>query len=97
MLLHHAPTAQVPNDHQAGGDGDPHVQSGSCAIIELRRRLNQFQASAHRSLGIFLVCLRIAEIGEYAVAHISRDETPGFRDDLGATALIGADDLSQRS
>jgi hypothetical protein len=71
------------------------VQSGSCAIIKCRHRLDQFQASAHCSLGIFLVCLRIAEIGEYAVAHVSRDKTAGFRDDLGATALIGADDLPQ--
>ena len=52
-------------------------------------------ARTHRALGIVLVCVRIAEIGKYAVAQVSGDETAVFDDDLRATSMISVDDLPQ--
>jgi hypothetical protein len=42
-----------------------------------------------------LVGLRIAEIGENAIAHVLGDKTAIPLDRFGAAAVIGADDASQ--
>src|SRR6516165_11033138 len=46
-------------------------------------------------LGIMLVGLGIAEIGEHAVTHVLGHETTGLGDYLGAPSVISADDLPQ--
>ena len=42
--------------------------------IELRHRFDQGEPGTHRALGVVLVRLRIAEIGQHAVAHVLGDE-----------------------
>ena len=95
VVLRRVPADEIADDHQASGDADPQVQRWRLAYIELRHGFDQRQPRAHRPLGIVLMGLRIAEIGEHAVAHIFGDETTGLGDDLGATSVIGADDLLQ--
>jgi hypothetical protein len=46
-------------------------------------------------LGVMLVGQRIAEIGQHPVAHVLRDEPTGLADEIGAAAVIRADDLAQ--
>ncbi len=47
-------------------------------------RLDQLQPGAHRPLGIVLVRLRPAEVGEHAVAHVLGDVAVEAADHLGA-------------
>ena len=46
-------------------------------------------------LGVMLVGQRIAEIGEHPVAPVLRDEPAGLSNEIGAAAVIRADDLAQ--
>ncbi len=56
-------------------------------------RLDQLQASPHRPLGLVLVRLRPAEIGEHAITHVLGDMPAPALDHLGAGGLIGPDHL----
>ena len=47
-----------------------------------------------RPLGLVLVRLRPAEIGEHAIAHVFGDVPAPALDHLGAALLIGADDAT---
>jgi hypothetical protein len=47
------------------------------------------------TLGVVFARLRIAEIGEYAVSHVLRDETAVPSDQLRATSVIRSDDRTQ--
>ena len=92
-----APCADQIADHdQAGGDADPHLQrrrrpASSFATASIKR-----QPGPHRALGVVLMRLRIAEIGEHAVAHVLGDEPAERAATISATAaVIGADDLAQ--
>ena len=55
---------------------------------------DQLQPCAHGSLGVVLMCLRIAEIDEHAVAHVFRDEATEATHGLGDAFLIGRNDLA---
>ena len=58
---------------------------------EFRRRLDDGNPGSNGALGIVLVRLGIAEIGEHAVAHILRDKPAIALDQLGAATMIRAD------
>ncbi len=66
---------EVADHDQPGRDADPHVQRRAGRGDELRRRLDDGEPGLHGALGVMLVRLRIAEIGEHAVAHVFGDET----------------------
>ena len=69
--------------------------SGSPAgVSSPRQRLDQREPGPDRPLGLVLVRLRPAEIGEHAVAHVLGDVTRPALDHLGAAFLIGADHLA---
>src|SRR5262252_3090770 len=69
---------------------------GSPAVgVEPGHRLDQRQPGPNRPLGVVLVGPRIAEIGEYPVAHVLGDKTAGALDDRGNAAVVGADDRAQ--
>ena len=74
-LLRLARSDQVADDDQPGRDADPHVQRRAGRGDELRRCLDDREPGLHGALGVVLVRLRIAEIGEHAVAHVFGDET----------------------
>ena len=64
-----------PDDDQPGRDADPHVQGRTRRGDEFRRGLDDGEPGLHGALGVVLVGLGIAEIGEHAVAHVFGDET----------------------
>ena len=66
---------QVADDDQPGRDPDPHVQRRAGRGDEFRRCLDDGEPGLHGALGVMFVGLRIAEIGEHAVAHVFGDET----------------------
>ena len=57
--------------------------------------LGEREAGAHRTLGIFLMRLRIAEIAQHAVAHIFGDKAAQTGDLLSDRRMVGADHLAQ--
>lgn len=62
---------------------------------ELRHSFYDRQSCLHGVLGIMFVGLGIAEIRQDAVAHVFGDQTTVALNQRRATAMIGADDLSQ--
>ena len=63
--------------------------------IEAPDSVDQAQPRPDRPLGIVLMRSRVAQIGQYAVAHVLGDETIEPGDDLGDDAIIGGDDFAQ--
>jgi len=55
---------------------------------------DQLQPCTHGSLGVILVCLRVAEIDQNAVAHELRDETAEAAHRLSDAFLIGRNDFA---
>ena len=53
------------------------------------------RARPNRPLGIILMCSWIAEINDYALAHVLADKAVEPADDVGNGAMIGGDDLVQ--
>ena len=95
LFLRCALADQIADDHQPGGDADPHLQWRRRDGVEPGHLLDQLQPGAHRALGIVLVGPRIAEIGEHAVAHVLGDKPAAAPDHLGNAAVIGADHRAQ--
>jgi hypothetical protein len=60
---------------------------GSAPRLQTTHSLDEREAGAHGLLGIVLVRLRITEIGERAVAHISRHDSLIAADYLGYAAM----------
>src|SRR5262249_61616751 len=71
VFLRQTLAEQSPDHHQTSGNANSHLQSHPRAITELRHGTDQCQPCAHRALGVVLVRLRIAEIDQHTVAHIS--------------------------
>ena len=65
------------------------------AALQPADAVDKCQAGPHRLLGIMLLRLRIAEIGEDAVAHILGDIAPEPGDHLGDGGVIGPEHLAQ--
>jgi hypothetical protein len=95
LLLCCALAKEVTYDHQTRGNANPNLERHSSTIIELPDSFDQRQSRAHSPLGILLMGLGVAKIGQDAVSHVLGDETTGLGDDLGAAAVVGADDGSQ--
>ena len=73
-LLRLSRPQKIADDHNPRRDPDPHMQRRSRGRLQLRRGLDDREPGAHRALRVMLVRLRIAEIGEHAVAHVFGDE-----------------------
>jgi hypothetical protein len=80
-------------DDQTGGDPDPHVQR--FGLLELRHALDHRQPASYRALGVVLVGLRISEIDQNSVAHVTRDKAAKPFDRLGDATMIGAKNPAQ--
>ena len=95
MFLGGALTEQITDDDEAGGDADAHLQRGRLARIELGHGFHQGEAGAHRLFCVLLMRLRVTEIGQHAVTEILGNKAAAAGDCLGATAVIGANDVAQ--
>ena len=75
---------------------DPGLQPASSAWgLQPSHVFDQLQPGAHRALGVVLVRLRPAEIGQHAVAQVLGDMAVEAADHLRAGRLIGAHDRAQ--
>ena len=84
---------EVPHDHKTAGDADPCAERLAGRRGQLADRLRDRQARPHGALGLVLMRLRPAEIGEHAVAHELGDVTPETGDLARHGVLVGAQDL----
>src|SRR5262249_9819021 len=94
-LLSFARADQVAYHNEPRRDADPYLQGHTGRRREPRYCLDEGETGADGSLGVMLVCMRIAEIREHAVAHVLRDKAAIPVDHLRAAAMIGTDDSTQ--
>ena len=96
-LLASRTAAQEVADHRdAGRDADPDPErSTGHGRAQLAHRRHDIEAGADRPLGLVLVGLRPAEVGQHAVAHVLGDETAFLFDRPCDTGVEGADQLAQ--
>ena len=57
--------------------------------------LDQGQASAYCSLGVMLMGLWVAEIDQYAIAHVPSDKAVEAADRLGDAIVVRAQNVAQ--
>jgi hypothetical protein len=77
---------EVPHDHKTAGDAGPCAERLAGRRGQLADHLGNCQASPHGTLGLVLVRLRPAEIGQHAIAHELGDVTL-VTGDLARTAF----------
>ena len=95
LFLGGALTEQITDDYKARGDPDTYPQRGRLARIELGHGFDQGETRAHRLFSVLLMRLRVTEISQHAITEILSNKTARAGDHLGATAVIGADDVAQ--
>src|SRR5215472_16363129 len=94
LLLGRSCADQIADDHQSGGDA--YARLGLDGFdIEASHSIDDTQACSDRALGIVLMRMRVAQIDQYAVAHILGDKPVEGSDDIGNRAVKGGDDLAQ--
>ena len=93
LLLGAALADQVARHDLAGRDADARRERHREA--EAADRVDEVEPGPDRALGIVLVRLRIAEIGQHAVAQKLGDVALEALDHPGAAVLVGAHDLAQ--
>jgi len=93
LLLGGTAADQIADHDKPGRNADTHLQGRAGYGRELRHRLNQRKPGKHGAFGVMLVGLGIAEIGQHTVPHVLGDETAGSGDEIGAAAVVRADDL----
>jgi uncharacterized protein YunC (DUF1805 family) len=81
------------DDNEPGGNADPRVEL--FGLIEPPHPVDQRQPASCGALRIVLVCLRIPEIDQDAVAHVAGDKPAKSLDNLGDAAMVSADDSAQ--
>jgi hypothetical protein len=93
MLLDFAITRQISDYHYAGRNSYPHSQTFADPGIEFADGSHQRKPGAHRPLGIVLMRLGIAKIGQHTIAHVLGNEATGPGNDIRATPVIGTEDF----
>jgi len=81
---------EIADHNQTGRDPDAHMQRRTGRGDEFRRRLDDGKPGSNGALGVVLVRLGIAKVGEHAVAHVLRDKPAVALDPLGAAMMISA-------
>jgi hypothetical protein len=94
LLLRRALADQIADDYQPGGDPDTRLELDGFDI-EATDSVDRAQPRPDRPLGVVLMRLRVAEIDQYAVAHVPGHEAIEPGDDLGNGTVIRSDDLAQ--
>src|SRR5882757_4754533 len=64
------------------------------ARLKSGRCVDQRESATHRAFSVVLMGLRIAEVGNYAIAHVLGDKPARAADHLRAAVMIGTHDLS---
>src|SRR5258706_10075388 len=64
------------------------------ARLKSGRRVDQRESATHSAFSVVLMGLRIAEVGEHAIAHVLGDKPARLADHLRAAVMIGTHDLS---
>ena len=96
LLLRRAAADRLANhDHQAGGDTDPHAQCDAVGRVELGDFVDDFQPDLRGALRVVFMRLRIAEIGQDAVAHEAGDIAGSPGNGAGTGILEIADHLAE--
>jgi hypothetical protein len=95
LLLCGAFADQIAHDNEAGGDADPNLELPDAGRIKPSDRGSDLEAGTHGPLGNVFVGARIAEIDEYAVAHVFGDQTLEATNRLSRTLVTGGDHLAQ--
>ena len=85
---------QASHHHQPGGDAGARGQRLAIAGPQLADGGDRGHGGANRPLGLVLMSLRPAEIGQHAVTHELRDVTVEARDLAGNRILVAPDDLA---
>ena len=85
---------QVAHHHQPGGDAGARGQRLAVAGPQLADGGDRGHGGANRPLGLVLMGLRPAEIGQHAVAHELGDVAVEARDLAGNRILVAPDDLA---
>jgi hypothetical protein len=85
---------EIADDDEPGRNPDPHLEPQTRLHVDGLDRGGDLEPGANRALGIVLVSGWIAEIGQDAVAHQSRDDAVIARDDRGRGLAIGLQDLA---
>ena len=91
-LLRLSRSDQVADNDQPRRNADPGLEGS--IWFERTDSTNQLKSGPNRSLGVVLMGLRIAEVNEYAVAHVLRHEPAETLHSLGNTPLIAGNDLA---
>src|SRR5262249_6345493 len=84
---------KTADNNQTGTNADASLQPFAC--LEVEDSLDLSQARTHRSLGIIFMGLRIPEIGQQAIAHISGDKAIVPTDRFGGALLVRTQNLAQ--
>ena len=75
LLLSGTLAYKVTHHDQPGRNPDPDLQRHAGGRVEFRYGFDQSKSSLYGAFGVMLVSVRIAEIGEHAVAHVLGDKT----------------------
>ena len=93
LLLGRANANQAPDDHQSGGNPDPDLRLNTFDL-EPTDSFDDAQPRPHSSLGVVFMRLRIAEIGQDAVARVLGDEAVELADHVSHDAVIRGNDFA---
>ena len=93
-LLRLSGAQEVADDHDARRDAHAHMQRRAGGRLQFRRGLDNRETRPHGVLGVVLVRMGIAKIGEHPVAHVFRDEAAAAGDQRRATPVVGRDDAA---
>ncbi len=85
----------IADDDDSRRDPNPHMQRLLRCGLQLRSRFGDRQPRPHRLLGVVLMGVRIAEIGEHPIAQETGDEAAVGLDQARAAFLVGADHAAQ--
>jgi hypothetical protein len=94
-FLHFPAADQIADDDKAGSDADAAGEFADRSQPQRANRTDQLEPGQDRPLGIVLLRPRVAEIDQYAVAHVFGDEAVEPADRVGDAVVIGGDDLAQ--
>src|SRR6266700_2581401 len=90
-----AGTDKIAHNDEACGNASAHPQAPArCSRRQPRGRHN-LQTGTNRPLGIVLMRLRVAEVGQYSVAHILGDKAIEAADHHRNVIVVLADHLAQ--
>ena len=87
--------AGVANHHRAGGDADPGPERGAARRREPGDRPDELEPGADRALGVVLVRLRVAEVGEDAIAEELGEMAAVAGDHHRAGVVVAPDQLPE--